>query len=280
MQEILRNKLNLEAQSIRGLKSNTATAELKIVAEGDSWFAYPLVLDVIDQLRRMGYFIHRDSVPGDTLENMVYGSEYKLVKRLKGVINHGPRDLQETMTSIRKYKPRIVLFSGGGNDIVGKDIAQYLFHKTLTNNVFRKDLFHENIEKFMKPAIQRFCDFVWQIDDSIDILMDGYDYPVPNGKSYFGVSGPWLLPTFGAKAITERKEQEEILKQLIDGFNEAQIELENLNPHFHHVDLRGMFPEDKEWHNEIHLKAKGYKKVARKYHEKISAVLGSDPLKK
>lgn len=276
MNQVQRKKLNLEAESERGLRYDSSKKAIKIVAEGDSWFDYPFVLDTIDWLREMGYFIHKNAVAMDTLENMVYGTDYKIIHKLKGVKNFGPRDLQETMTSIRKHKPRFVLFSGGGNDIVGKDLSQYLFHKHLTDDVFREDLFRKNIEKFIKPAIKQFCDYVWKVDANIDIMMDGYDYAKPNGKAYAKIIGPWLLPTFGAKAITDRTEQDAIIKKLIDGFNEVLVEFDNSFPKFHHIDLRGMFPDDKQWHNEIHLRAVGYKLVAFKYHDKMQELLKSN----
>ena len=87
-------KTELEQTAAKKIRSKKTPRDIKIVAEGDSWFAYPLVLDVIDHLRRMGYCIYKHSEPGDTLENMVFGSEYKMIRRLNNVLHLGPIDLQ------------------------------------------------------------------------------------------------------------------------------------------------------------------------------------------
>ncbi len=41
---------------------------------------------------------------------------------------------------------------------------------------------------------------------------------------------------------------------LRERFNEMLKEFDSSLPRFHHIDLRGMFPDDGQWHNEIHIK--------------------------
>jgi hypothetical protein len=49
-----------------------ASTQQRIVAEGDSWFDYPVGLDILDHLRRdYRYDIFKVAESGDTLENMV-----------------------------------------------------------------------------------------------------------------------------------------------------------------------------------------------------------------
>lgn len=48
------------------------------MAEGDSWFDYPVRLDILDHLKRdYRYEIFKVAEAGDTLENMVYGTEFE-----------------------------------------------------------------------------------------------------------------------------------------------------------------------------------------------------------
>ena len=275
--ELLQLKSHLEEESHYKLRDKKTRGEIKIVAEGDSWFDYPLIKDVIDHLRKMGYCIAKNAKAGDTLENMVYGTEHEIQSRKRRVINFGEGDLDETLASVKSYKPRFVLFSAGGNDVVGEEMVFYLDHKRANGakglDLVRKDIFKHVVEKVLKPAIIKFCESVWKINPGIDILMDGYDYPIPNGTSYAKISGPWILPGFGAKAIVERKEQDTILKYFVDGFNEMLRSLDVSYPNFHHIDLRGMFPYEHQWHNEIHLRKKEYREVAIKYHNKILEIL-------
>ena len=278
-------KEELRYNSIQNISKRNTSRDLKIVAEGDSWFDYPLVMDVIDHLRK-SYCIYKESEAGDTLENMVYGNDYTIIRRKHNAKNMGPIDLQETLFSIKRYKPRFVLFSAGGNDIVGQEMGFYINHKRIDpklkgTDLIRKKVFTEMLNNVMLPTIEYFCQMVWATNKNleVDILMDGYDYAKPNGKSYFGLAGPWILPNFGKKAITTRTEQKAIIKYLVDGYNGILKKLERKYSKFHHVDLRGMFPKSDQWHNEIHIKGREYAKVARVYHKKIVSILGYDPTK-
>ena len=66
----------VERMLSRTLVPTAETAFQKIVAEGDSWFNYPLGIDIIDCLRgNHDYMINNYAKPGDTLENMIYGTD-------------------------------------------------------------------------------------------------------------------------------------------------------------------------------------------------------------
>lgn len=276
MATLAQEKMELEQLSEMMLLSKKAKHEQKLVVEGDSWFDYPFTKDIIDHLRKMGYAIKRHSKHGDTLENMVFGSEYSIRKNV--AINNGDRGLQEVLTSVRIYNPRFVLFSAGGNDVVGSEFEQYLNHKNSGLKLFKETNYNQNL-LVMKNAIEQFLIRIWEVDPGIDILMDGYDYAKPNGTTYLGISGPWVLPGFAKKNILNREtEQEPIIKKLVDGFNGILKELDAAYERFHHIDLRGVFPDDNMWDNEIHLKSQGYKKVADIYHRKMEQIAGFNPV--
>jgi lysophospholipase L1-like esterase len=255
--------------------------ELTIVAEGDSWFSYPLRKDIIDYLIRKGYAVDKYAKAGDTLENMVYGTEIK--RRGNKVWNEGAISLQKTLNSIRKHKPKIVLFSAGGNDIVGSEILGYLNHNVSNpDDLLNKDIFQARLKE-MKTAIEFFIKSVRTTHVDCNILMDGYDYAKVNGKGYNfifrNIRGPWLLPSFGMKGITQKEDHEAIIKYLVDEFNEMLIDLAAQYERFHHIDLRGKFPNDSQWDNEIHLKNSGYREIANIYHQKITEIIQNDPVK-
>lgn len=81
-----------------------------IYAEGDSWLQFPFLLnDLVDQLSS-DHLVYCTSKPGDTLQGMVFeagGPEY--VKELRRLLVE------------RKLPVKALLFSGAGNDVVGKD---------------------------------------------------------------------------------------------------------------------------------------------------------------
>jgi hypothetical protein len=275
-------KVDLEERSLRSLVDARTNKDCRIVAEGDSWFSYPVVKDIIDHLRQMGYAIKKHSKPGDTLENMVFGTDYRIATRVQRANNFGPTSLKETLRSIKNLKPRFVLFSAGGNDVVGPDLAQYLNHKRSGLPVFREGFYRDSINGYIRSAIVAFLDQVWEVDDKIHIIMHGYDYAIPNGTQYelagIRFSGPWVLPTFARKAITARAEQDQIIRKLVDIYNELLISLDAVYPRFHHLDLRGLFPDEKQWHNEIHLRKEGFEQVAKLYHQKMVDILNYNPV--
>lgn len=111
--------------------------------------------------------------------------------------------------------------------------------------------------------------------------MDGYAYPKVSGKPYkfakikFG--GPWILPSMAEKAILVKKQQNDIVRELVDGFNDIIAGLSHKYTYFHHIDIRNEFPEDDDWHNEIHLNKKAYKRLAGIYSTRMMEILKYDP---
>ena len=80
-----------------------------LVAEGDSWFDYPvpLAVDILECLRGFhGFQIEKHAKYGDTLENMIFGI---------GVTT--------LMQAVRETRPKALLFSGGGNDVAFHQMA-------------------------------------------------------------------------------------------------------------------------------------------------------------
>lgn len=172
---------------MRSLLDARTGKDCKIVAEGDSWLPYPVVKDVIDYLRQVGYAIKRHSKPGDTLENMVYGTDFAIATQVQRANNFGPVSLKETLRSVKNLKPKFVLFSAGGNDVVGTELAQYLNHKRSGLPLFREAYFRDSVNGHIRSAIVHFLEQVWH---EIHILMHGYDYAIPNGTLVLAVVRP------------------------------------------------------------------------------------------
>jgi len=270
--------------SKKKIERKTFPDELKIIAEGDSWFSYPLKIDIIDHLRSMGYAVKELAKHGDTLENMIYGSEVERIRN-NTIKNKGPRSLQKTLNAVRKYKPKIFLFSGGGNDIVGSEILNYLNHRTANKREPINKIVFEQKLRSMQASLEYYITAISKTHDHTQIIMDGYDYAQPSGTPYklggiLKLSGPWILPSMGKKNITQLKAQKAIIKYLVDEFNSMLKKLDRKYSNFHHLDIRGMFPHNSSWHNEIHLNNKDFKIVATEYHKKISQLLGYNALVK
>jgi hypothetical protein len=87
------------------------------VAEGDSWFDYPLN-DVLSMLEdRHGFDVESVAHKGDTVEDMAYGV---------GQFDDFARLLEKLLRQERV--PDAILLSGGGNDIAGDEFAMLINH--------------------------------------------------------------------------------------------------------------------------------------------------------
>jgi hypothetical protein len=266
MATLAEEKLHLFTKAQVAFNLNSTPQNIKIVAEGDSWFDYPLNKDVVDYLIKKGYAVSKWSKAGDELENMAYNTV----------------SLSNVLSSVRLLKPKFVILSAGGNDVVGKEMIHYLNHVNSGLDLFRKEIFTLAMNTAVKAAIERIIENIWNVNTETQVIMHGYDYAKPTGERYdifgIGITGPWILPAFNKKGIDDRATQDSIIKEMVDIYNSVLITLEDTYPNFHHLDLRGQFPNDSEWDNEIHLKSNGFKQVSEKYHKKIVEILGNNPL--
>src|ERR1043166_3963120 len=104
-------KMHARAKS-RGFAEEPAPATVDtagvLVAEGDSWFDYPLH-DVLEMLEDdHGYDVESVAHKGDPIEEMAYGGNQleEFTRRVEKLLR-------------RNVVPRAILLSGGGNDVAG-----------------------------------------------------------------------------------------------------------------------------------------------------------------
>src|SRR4249920_2782174 len=105
----------IPAETLRALAVPPPTGLL--VAEGDSWFDYPLH-DVLTMLEdEHGFDVESVAHKGDTVEDMAYSG---------GQFDDFARLLEKVLRQGRV--PDAILLSGGGNDIAGDEFAMLLNH--------------------------------------------------------------------------------------------------------------------------------------------------------
>ncbi|MEM9932581.1 MAG: hypothetical protein AAF824_03175 [Bacteroidota bacterium] len=237
---------------------------IKIVAEGDSWFEYPLfVKDLIDWLSAdKRYAIKSLSAGGDWLANM-----------------YGQREYIQNITS---EKPSIFLISGGGNDLlgdgrIGRLVEKYSKNRESDPKTFVKEEF-DHLLIFIERLYSNLFNELAEKD--IQIICHGYDYAYPTDRVGPGVvqslvhvatgNGQWLNDPLAERDIKQIEVQHSIVKVLINRFNEMLMTLADAFPHVHYIDLRGMAPEPDNWFDEIHPKSAYFKIMAEKFKSKIS----------
>jgi len=234
-----------------------------LVAEGDSWFDYPvpLAVDILECLRGFhGFQIEKHAKYGDTLENMIFGI---------GVTT--------LMQAVRETRPKALLFSGGGNDVAGDEFGGYLNHKLSGLPLIRPDVASYLIDTVFENYFRHLIQAVATASPSTTIVTHGYGHTRPTGKGVInlpGISfiGPWLLPALSAKKISDSAEQISCVSTLIDRYNAMLARLASQFPKFRYVDLRPLINPDTDWANELHLKNSAYVRVANKIAEVVNGL--------
>jgi hypothetical protein len=249
-----------------------------LVAEGDSWFDYPLN-DVLSCLEdEHGYDVESVAHKGDRVENMAYadGQLTDLSRLIEKLIRQG-------------ITPKAILLSGGGNDIAGDEFGMLLNHKKSAISGLNDKIF----EGVMDRISHAYVTIIWSVmqlcrerlGKEIPILVHGYDYPIPDGRGFMGgwgpLPGPWLEPGFREKGFEELTERITIMTDLIDRFNlmlENVASLQQFAGNVAYVNLRGSLKNGttykKDWANELHPTKDGFSTVTKKFASVLSALPG------
>lgn len=240
-------------------------SETNIVAQGDSWFDYLPGNDIIKALKGRGLAIKNYGTGGDTLENMLFGTAYK-----GRTWERRPAEFLKVLESVESIQPKFFLFSGGGNDIAGDELAPYLNHASLNpENPLREEHLDFMFSKVFRASYEFMIKSVTKAKPDIEIIVHGYGHAIPTGEGVFGFGswhfiGPWLRPSLTAKGILNPSAQVGIIRRMIDVFNEMLKDLASVYSNVHYVDLRGLI-KPRDWVNELHLDSAGYEKVADAY---------------
>lgn len=260
----------LKAKARARRSSLAAGGGERLVAEGDSWFDFLPGTDLIDCLESQeGYRIDSFARAGDTLENMIFGSRVDG----SGVAVDPP--INRVLEQVAAIRPRVLLFSGGGNDVAGDEFATYLNHADSGLPVLREHVADQMIGTFGR-YLERLLDKVAAHSPRTRVLTHGYGHALPSGRGagIFGIAfaGPWLLPALLQKGVRDGGLRREVVRQMIDRYNTMLQGLEARRPdRLLYVDLRGEIA-DEDWRDELHLKNSAYRRCARRIADRIRAL--------
>jgi lysophospholipase L1-like esterase len=244
-----------------------------LIAEGDSWFDYPLndVLSMLEDVH--GFEVESVAHRGDTVEDMAYAA---------GQFDNFSRALEKLLR--RDRVPQAILLSGGGNDIAGDEFAILLNHVLSGLPPINEDIVRGVVDVRLRNAYAFLISGLTEItrrylDRPIPILVHGYDYPVPDGRGFLGgwafLPGPWLQPGLHRKGHERLATNKSIIRALIDSFNQMlqQVSAMAAFEHVRYVDLRNTLSQGTEykrdWANELHPTKKGFRAVAARIAREI-----------
>ena len=255
-----------------------------VISEGDSWFGYPdgclashngsNIIDHIEDTERFNIF--RLESNGDEAGCMMTGKQKAFMIYALKEIN---KNLKKISNSVKPYVAYI-LFSGGGNDIVGKgDMPRFLnkwqdgMDAYSAINWGGLSGFDSEIER-IRDAYETLIEIRNKHSPNTMIVTHGYDLLPPSGKKarFLGgliKSGPWIKPFMTAKGINDPAIQQEIINIMIEKFNNMLDHFEQTTDNFIKTETVGTINAN-QWINEIHPNKQGFKKVANKFLVKMT----------
>lgn len=243
-----------------------------LLAEGDSWFDYPLH-DVLSTLERAHHFrIESIAHRGDNVEGMAYDEAQltSLTRKFDNLQRDG-------------HVPRAILLSGGGNDIAGDEFRVLLNHANSGLPTVNARIVEGLIDERLRVAMVTLISTLSRLSEeyfrrAVPIVVHGYGYVVPDGRGYFGgawiLPGPWLEPGFRAKGHASLPKNTRVMVELIDRYNTmlATLPRQAGFRHVHHLDLRKRLSNEligreyrQWWENELHPSKKGFALVAEAF---------------
>ena len=240
-----------------------------LIAEGDSWFDY-FGSDILNVLEESAYDIQSVARAGDRVEMMAFGRGQleKFAAAVEKVIGGG-------------HTPKAILLSGGGNDIAGTEFGFLINHAGSPSEGFNDSVVRGVIDERAREAyiwiIRTITDLCQKmLKQKVRIVVHGYGYPIPNGDGVLGgwgpLPGPWLRPGFIEKGFNDLVQNTQMMRSLMDRFNNMLKGVAKEFEHVHYVDLRGLLPAEKAlWANELHPKEKGFRLAAKEFEKAIEA---------
>lgn len=263
-------RLTASRASALTMNASVSNRPLVMLAQGDSWFDYPLTgngfplvdTDVIAQLRRIG-----DMPP--TILNLAHhgetsADEMSLPKQERMIT--ALRDRSNWLDG----KPDAILFSAGGNDIAGDQFCIFLDFNDGRATGLNEERFGNALGMIRACYLDLFA-LRDRVASGVPIFGHCYDFPIPNG-AHPPCTGPWLKPSldFCNWSVAQGRE---IIRSALMAFREMLLLLQ-ADPHnnFHMVETQNVL-NPQEWANELHPVPAGFEKMAQKFSDAIERTL-------
>ncbi|WP_448549674.1 hypothetical protein [Thalassotalea fusca] len=250
---------------------------LNIVSEGDSWFAYPpkwiiagkpsnLISHISKWTKKKANFYSMAS-NGDEAVDMVSGKQkHKLV------------DILRWHTKKSNRKPiDLLLFSGGGNDIVGNsDFERFLNSDGASYTTAEECVNISRLDRKVKQiglAYQELLDIRDHYSPDTVVITHTYDYPYPSltGGVFLGglIKTKAWMKRFMDEVNIKEELQADVIKIFMEKIGEELLSISANRDRFIVVESRGTLNGKKEWLNEIHPTSDGFKAIAELIFDKM-----------
>ena len=229
---------------------------LVLITEGDSWFSYPLNVNIADCIEMMSDFsmLRLEHNGDDAREIMGAGSDQ--LKKLKYYLKSYPVDA--------------LLMSAGGNDLVAEELKKFV-NKKVAGATWQSAIQLAKLTTVLDDIVAaygRLLDARDTLRPKCVVVAHSYCYFQPNGRKAtgpFGLlkAGPWMRPVLVAKGIDPDSEGRDLARYLVDELHARLKALSAARSRFEVIDMRAVLPvDDVHWADEIHPSGTGFRKLA------------------
>ena len=245
-------------------KGGEAFDPLQIFAEGDSWFDYPVPFfggGIIPRLEdRLGVPILNLAKAGDEVRYMLGVEEREVLAQhlTDGSPAGGPWD--------------VLLFSGGGNDIVDNPMALWVkdFNAALPPAAHIHQARFDAALALVRAGYEDLISLRDGVSPTTHLVFHGYDFAIPDGRGICGF-GPWLKPTFDLRKFPTRAAMEAVVQAMLEQFAVMLTSL--AGPMVTFINTQGtLVRQPSSWHNELHPARAGFGKFADAFELKLKAL--------
>jgi hypothetical protein len=238
-------------------------APLQVLAEGDSWFNYPVPLfggGIIPRLENLlGVPILNLAKAGDEVRFML-GVEERMT-----LID------QLTNGSPSGGKWDALLFSGGGNDIVDNPMALWVrdFNPALPPAGLINQPRFDAALALVRAGYEDLITLRNQLSPDTVLVFQGYDFAIPDGRGIC-TFGPWLKPTFDLRGFPTIAAGQAVVHAMLQQFHTMLMSF--AGPKVLIMPTQGVLvPQTSSWHNELHPAKAGFQQFAQLFHQHLKA---------
>lgn len=243
-------------------------APLNLLADGDSWFDYPLGsyfpgvhTDVLAQLGAIGQPTPR------ILSFAHYG--YTTDQSL-GMARR--ERLVRALTDPRNGRFDAILMSGGGDNIVGDRLAIWLNDATTVGADPARALSETRFQGALEEARAGY-DSLARLRDQhapgVPIFVHAYDYAIPSGVGVCCI-GPWLKPSLDYCGWADEQTGAAIVRAMLTRFGSMLEDFAASTQDVVYVQTQGTLAPD-QWANELHPTPPGFRLIADKFRAALAA---------
>jgi hypothetical protein len=259
------------ATAVRSGLLGQPNSPLNLLADGDSWFDYPLggLLPMVDHTDIIAQLPDVSVRAPLILKLAHYGdattTELGLtrVQKISDAINNGANGRFDA-----------ILFSGGGNDVAGEPFAIWLNDAGAVGNDPTRALNPDRFNAVLGLIRASYEDLIQLRNDLLPgapIFVHAYDFAIPTGTGACPTIGPWLRPALNYCGWTDMAQMTQIVHDALAqlGALMQQLAADPAN-NVIYVPTQGTLAAG-DWANELHPNPAGFRQMAVKFQAALQA---------